>query len=611
MKYLRSFLLFLSAAFIISSCQKELSFEEGTARGSLKKASGDCLGANQVGTFKKDTLLTAGNYVDIQVDIIQTGTYVIKTDTLNGYSFSATGIVAVEGVNTIRLLASGRPVAPALDVFTVKFDTTSCQINIVVTGTGGGGGTAARFTLVGSPTTCTGATQTNNFYATIPTNASNYVDIKVDVTTAGTYTIFTPIVNGVSFSAAGALPVGTNQNIRLLANGGMPTAAGTTFNYPLTTTTPASNCGFNLTVQAAPAAAIYTFNCATANVQGTYQANSAMTSANKMTIDINVTTAGSYNITSTMNGVTFAKAGVLPATPAVQTITLDATGTAGATVGVVNFILAGGGGPNCSVPVTFTAASTPASYTFNCPTANVLGTYQANSAMTPANTMTIDVTVTAGGPYTITTTMNGVTFSKSSTLPATPAVQTITLNATGTSGSTVGNVDFTLTGGGGPNCVVPVTFTAASANGSLSFVLGTVTKTFNFVNGADTSVQSFPPPLPPGSFFELSIAGDAAAPPSPESFIINIVKQAPYFSNGSTYNLNQFAQFIILDVAYTDNSGDDYTATTDGTTQIPNFSVTINSITATNVTGIFSGTLKNVTGTAINITSGSFNLPLQ
>ncbi|MCY7292062.1 MAG: hypothetical protein LH615_07760, partial [Ferruginibacter sp.] len=72
MKYLRSFLLFLSAAFIISSCQKELSFEEGAARGSLKKASGDCMPATIVGSFKKDTLLTAGNYVDIQVDITQT-----------------------------------------------------------------------------------------------------------------------------------------------------------------------------------------------------------------------------------------------------------------------------------------------------------------------------------------------------------------------------------------------------------------------------------------------------------------------------------------------------------------------------------------------------------
>jgi hypothetical protein len=135
MKLLRSFLLFLSAAFIIVSCQKELSFEEGTARGTLKEdATGECLPATVVGSYKRDTLLNTSNYVDIQVDITQTGTYVIKTDTLNGYSFSATGVAAVAGLNTIRLQASGRPVAAALDVFRVKFDTTSCEINIVVTG---------------------------------------------------------------------------------------------------------------------------------------------------------------------------------------------------------------------------------------------------------------------------------------------------------------------------------------------------------------------------------------------------------------------------------------------------------------------------------------------
>lgn len=608
MKYLRSFLLFLSAAFIISSCQKELSFEEGTARGSLKKASGDCLGANQVGTFKKDTLLTAGNYVDIQVDIIQTGTYVIKTDTLNGYSFSATGIVAVEGVNTIRLLASGRPVAPALDVFTVKFDTTSCQINIVVTGTGGGGGTAARFTLVGSPTTCTGVTQTNNFYANVPTNASNYVDIKVDVQSAGTYTIATPVINGVSFAATGVLTIGTNQNIRLLADGNAPTAAGSTFNYALTTPAPsASNCGFNLTVQAAPLPATYTFNCATANVQGTYQANSAMTVANKMTIDINVTTAGSYNITSTMNGVTFAKAGVLPATPAVQTITLDATGTAGATVGVVNFILAGGGGPNCSVPVTFTAAPTPASYTFNCPTANVLGTYQANSAMTPANTMTIDVTVTAGGPYTITTTMNGVTFSKSSTLPATPAVQTITLNATGTSGSTVGNVNFTLTGGGGPNCVVPVTFTSAPvATGIFRAKIDGVLTDFNLNDNAD------------GFYFlpntDLLISGDGT---SPISMSLNIQKSNGSITSGTYVNTLAGATsgFYLIFADYTDATNTSYSPR--GFLSFPtppdNFTIVITTLNATRVIGTFNGTTRlGGTGTSLKIiTEGVFDLPIN
>ncbi len=507
MKYLRSFLLFLSAAFIISSCQKELSFEEGTARGSLKRdATGECLPATVVGSYKRDTLLNASNYVDIQVDISQTGTYAIKTDTLNGYSFSATGVVAVEGLNTVRLLASGRPVAASLDVFTVKFDTTSCEINIVVTGAGGGGGgTAAVYTLVGSPTACTGATQNGNYNVGLPTSASNTITINANVTTAGTYNINTgALINGVSFSGAGTLAQGNGQIITLTANGGTPAVADT-FSYPLNNGT--SNCSFDVIYGAAVSPANYTFNCATANVQGTYQANTAMTPANRITIDINVTTAGSYNITSTANGVTFSGSGILPATPTVQTITLNATGTAGATVGPVNFILTGGGGPNCSVPVTFTAAPT--------------------------------------------------------------------------------------------------------TNGTLSFQIGTVTKTFNFVNGADTSVQAAPPPLPPGNFFLLSIAGDATSSQTQETFFLDVAKQAPYFSNGSTYTVNDFAQFILLDVGYTDNTGVDYTATTDGTTQTPPFSVTITTITPTNVKGTFTGPLKNAAGATITVTNGAFDLPLQ
>ncbi len=503
MKYLRSFLLFLSAAFIISSCQKELSFEEGTARGTLKQASGDCTPVMLSGTYKKDTLLNATNFVDIQVDIAQTGTYIIKTDTLNGYSFSATGIAAVEGLNTIRLLGSGRPVAASLDVFTVKFDTSSCEINIVVSGTGGGGGTAAVYTLAGSPTACTGATQNGNYNVGLPTSSSNTITINANVSTAGTYNINTgALINGVSFSGSGTLAQG-NQIITLTANGGTPAVADT-FSYPLNNGT--SNCSFDVIYGAAVAPASYTFNCASANVQGTYQANTAMTPANRITIDLNVTTAGSYSITSTANSVTFSGSGILTATPTVQTITLNATGTAGATVGPENYILTGGGGPNCSVPVTFTA-----------------------------------------GPTT---------------------------------------------------------------NGTLSFQIGPVTKTFNFVNGADTSVQSAPPPLPPGNFFVLSIGGDAA-PPSQESFFLDVYKQAPYFTNSSTYTVNQLAQFIILDVGYTDNTGDDYTATTAMTTQTPGFSVTITTITPTNVTGTFSGTLKNSAGATLQVNNGAFNLPLQ
>lgn len=366
MKYLFSFLLFISIAFLISSCQKELSFEEGTARGSLKKSGGDCLGATQVGTFKKDTLLTASSYVDIQVDITQTGTYAIKTDTLNGYSFSATGIVAVEGVNTIRLLASGRPVAPALDVFTVKFDTTSCQINIVVSGTGGGGATAAKFTLVGSPSTCTGAKQSNNFYANIPTTPANRDTVFVNVTQAGTYTINSgAAVNGLIFSASGTLAVGTNVPIILTATG-TPSAVGSN-SFPLITSSPnnVSNCGFTIITQATPAPATFTINCATPATQtGTFQQGTPLTSSSKITLSVTPLTTGIYSITTNIrNGVSYIGGGNF-STTATQNVDLYASpiNNIPDSAGTFPYITNGGTVPCTNVNVTYAGSGggTPA-----------------------------------------------------------------------------------------------------------------------------------------------------------------------------------------------------------------------------------------------------------
>lgn len=510
MKYFRLFFLLIAISFFISSCQKELSSEAGLGKGTLKKdAAGECLPFNVNGTFKTDSLLNPTiNYVDIQVSVSEPGSYFIKTDSINGYSFYAAGFFTVQGLNTIRLIGSGKPLAAGSDMFTVKFDTSICQFNVTVTGAGGGGSTAAVFTLVGSPTTCTGAVQSNNFYATMPATASNYVDIKADVTTAGSYIINTSSVNGVSFSASGNLALGTGQNIRLLASG-TPSTAGS-FPYALNTTAPTSNCGFNLTVQAAQTTAMYTFECPSKPIfYGTYQAG-VSTAGDSVQINVTSVAGGSYSITTSTtassNGVVFAGSGILPASAIPQMVTLYASGT----------------------PIT-------------------------------------------AGPFTYTLTGTGVTSS----------------------------------------CIFNQTYSVATtANGTLKFNIGSVTKTFNFLNSADTSFVTPPPAAPPGNYYVLSVAGDAGSP-SQEMFSFNIVKAAPYFSNGTTYTVNQLMQSIILKVTYTDGSGTIYNASTDTSTQNPAFSITISNITTSRVIGTFTGPVKNSSGMIITITQGSFDLPLQ
>ncbi len=358
MKLLRLLLPFLSLGIILSACQKDYSAESGTAKGNIvKDAAGDCTGST-TGAFVKDVTLGLTSYADVQVNITQLGIYSIKSDTVNGYFFSGTGYAAIEGLTTVRLTAIGKPIAAGVDVFNLKFDASTCQIDVIVTATGGGGGgTAAVFTLNGSPTACVASTQTTNFFAGLTATAANTVTVFANVTTAGTYAINTgTAVNGLTFSGAGTLAAGTNVPIVLTASG-TPTAAGATFTYPLAiTTVPASNCSFTLTVQAALAPAVFTFNCAFASVNGTYVVGTAMNPAtNRITMPVTVTTPGTYNISTTLNGVTFAAIGALTATPSVQNITLIALGNPTITgVGVNNFIFNGGGGASCSVPVTYT-----------------------------------------------------------------------------------------------------------------------------------------------------------------------------------------------------------------------------------------------------------------
>ena len=112
---------------VFSACQKELSYDNGgISVGTLKSAvTGDCLPSTIYGVYTKDSVLNSNNYVDVQVDVSIAGTFAIKSDTVNGYSFYKTGNVG-NGLNTIRLYASGKPLAGGMNTFTITYGTSMC-----------------------------------------------------------------------------------------------------------------------------------------------------------------------------------------------------------------------------------------------------------------------------------------------------------------------------------------------------------------------------------------------------------------------------------------------------------------------------------------------------
>lgn len=331
MKLFRLFLILLATNFLFTACEKDTSFEAGIARGAVvKDALGDCLDLIPVGNYITNTALNATNYVDVQIIMSEAGSYTISTDTLNGYSFSDTGI-AVVGLNTLRLKAHGKPIATGINTFKVKFDGSICNFNVSVGN--GPATTVAVFTFVGSPASCTGATPNAAavFMQGIATNPTNWVDINVNVTNPGTYSINTgtTAVNGVKYSGSGTLALG-NQTVRLIADGGIPTAAETS-NYALIGS--GSNCGFAVLYQTMVGPCTFTFDCASASlpVGNYFLGNTLNPLTDTMTISVTVLTTGTYMITSAPvsggpDGVTFSANGVF-STTGIKTLTLRGNGT--------------------------------------------------------------------------------------------------------------------------------------------------------------------------------------------------------------------------------------------------------------------------------------------
>ncbi len=139
---------FFALTFFLHACQKN-NDPGGESTGNLLSAiTGDCTPVTVNGIFKVDSVLTSDHYVDVQINVTFGGSFTIKSDSINGYSFKKTGTVST-GVNTIRLYASGKPVATGTNTFTIIYGGTACNFSITVFGAGGGEVTERQLHLYG------------------------------------------------------------------------------------------------------------------------------------------------------------------------------------------------------------------------------------------------------------------------------------------------------------------------------------------------------------------------------------------------------------------------------------------------------------------------------
>jgi hypothetical protein len=225
----------------------------------------------------------------------------------------------------------------------VNYDSTFCDVQVDVLPAGAGGPSTFSLVSGGTPANCASAVVSGIYVKDAALNTTNYVDVAVNVSVIGTYTI-TAAGGGMIFTKSGAFITTGNQTVRLTATGTPATAGANVVTFSL----PAGGCTFNINVVAP---AVYTVDCPSSLVGGTYQAGTALGASNTITLSLNITTAGPVSITTTaVNGMVFSGAANFTTT-GTQSLVLTGSGTPTAG-GTFNIPVP----TSCNVPVTVAAA---------------------------------------------------------------------------------------------------------------------------------------------------------------------------------------------------------------------------------------------------------------
>ncbi|REC48915.1 hypothetical protein [Chryseobacterium pennipullorum] len=153
---------------------------------------------------------------------------------------------------------------------------------------------------------------------------SNYLRISVNVTKLGNYTISGTTANGYNFYGTGVF---LNTGIQKIQIPGQ----GTPENIQTDTIEISANggdvtCTPPVSVTVLSPAGTYTMSCGNAKVNGVYKVGTELTASNTITLPVNVSTMGSYTIsTNTVDGISFSGSGTFTATGN-QNVTLSGTG---------------------------------------------------------------------------------------------------------------------------------------------------------------------------------------------------------------------------------------------------------------------------------------------
>lgn len=327
----------LVACCVISftTCSKDYSFEggvsaggaSGTAMYSFNNAAGLCSGSTLSGKYYVNTALASGNSVQLQANVTSIGSYVLSTSAINGIVFSGIGNFTDTGIQIITLTANGTPLSQGNFIFSVPAPTgTGCFFSVV---TEKAPVVKASFTLLGAPGNCSGAIIDGSYFPGAKMDEFNTIEIAVNVTSVGAFTLSTDTLDGISFSASGSFTSIGNQTVKLKGAGTPDFARKITF----TPAVAGSSCTCNIVVVNREPLATYVLESGSGSpnpciytLSGTYNVNKPLSISNAVSITVFVTVLGNFTIaTQSVNGITFAYSGTFTNLGA-QKVTLQGEG---------------------------------------------------------------------------------------------------------------------------------------------------------------------------------------------------------------------------------------------------------------------------------------------
>ena len=335
--------LLVSSLFLLFvTCQKTIVVQQNSnaiASGTLKDSSGNCMFDSVKGTFYngvppgRDTC-----FLQLKVDVTDTGRYAVYTDSVNGFGFADTGYFHETGIHFLKLKPIGTPHIIDTTDFTVHFNNDSCFFSIPVKDSTG----LQYFDLTKDATGTMKDDEDNcfpieifgDYYKDISLAGTNYVRVTVNIIYPGNFKISTDTVNGFYFNTEQQI-IDPGVYIFDLRGHGKPTHIETSrflvkFN--------GEGCPFNITSKDSSERiilkpAVYEANenmCRNAEVSYPYPTiRTPLALNNTIMLQVNVTNLGdgTYGMgTGSKNGFAYSTTGIFNST-GIQNVTLYGYGT--------------------------------------------------------------------------------------------------------------------------------------------------------------------------------------------------------------------------------------------------------------------------------------------